>query len=196
MKSIQIANVAVSTFEDLSAVDTAALLAFYNAETGKNTSKFASRAKGLMQVWALVEAKLTQEANPHAASNALIGEFMAREEAAAAAPSPALEEAPAPAAEEAPSAAPAAEKAPKERKARGFRFKFMKRDEIKKVKEGSKRAVLLDLLKREGGATFDECMAATGWNRKDCYEGIRLLHYYVGYGLNQDEKTGKIWVVA
>lgn len=195
MKSIQIETTQVSKFEDLSAVSTAGLLAFYNAETGKNTSKFASRAKGLMQVWALVEGKLAapEEANPHAASNKLIGEFLAREEAAAA---PAPEVAPATALEEAPSAAPAAEKAPKERKARGFRFKFMKRDEIKKVKEGSKRAVLLDLLKREGGATFEECMAATGWNRKDCYEGIRLLHYYVGYGLNQDEKTGKIWVVA
>lgn len=193
MKAIKIANVSVSTFEDLSAVSNADLLGFYNATTGKSTSKFASRAKGLAQVWSLIEPQLAaEETNPHAASNKLIGEFLAREEAAAA---PAPEVAPAPTLEEAPSAAPAAEKAPKERKQRGFRFKFVKRDEIKKVKEGSKRAKLLDLLKREGGATFEECMAETGWNRKDCYEGIRLLHYYVGYGLNQDESTGKIWVV-
>lgn len=170
MKSIIIANISVSTFEDLSVVFTDDLLDFYNATTGKRTTKFASRAKGLAQVWALIEPQLT-------------------------APAPATEEAPALVLEEAPTAAPAAEKAPKERKVRGFRFKFMKRDEIKGVKEGSKRAKLLALLKQEGGATFEECMAETGWNRKDCYEGIRLLHYYVGYGLNQDESTGKIWVV-
>lgn len=174
MKSVKIANVAVSTFEDLSAVSNADLLGFYNATTGKATTKFASRDKGLKQVWALVEPMLLAEEAP-----------APKQEAPA--PAPKQEEA---------APAPKKEKAPKtERKTRGFRFKFCKRDTIKEVKEGSKRFALLQLLKQEGGATFEECMAETGWNRKDCYEGIRLLHYYVGYGLNMDETTGKIWIV-
>lgn len=160
---MKIAATNVLSFADLSDVSTADLLAFYNERTGKNTTKFASRAKGQMQVWALIEAEVAAE--------------LAAIEAAKAA------------SEE---AAPVEKKA---RKSRGFRFKFCKRDTIKEVKEGSKRFALLQLLKQEGGATFEECMAETGWNRKDCYEGIRLLYYYVGYGLNMDETTGKIWIV-
>lgn len=163
---MKIAATNVLSFTDLSDVSTADLLAFYNERTGKNTTKFASRAKGKMQVWALIEAEVAAE--------------LAAIEAAKAAPAASEE------------AAPVEKKA---RKSRGFRFKFSKRDTIKEVKEGSKRFALLQLLKQEGGATFEECMAETGWNRKDCYEGIRLLHYYVGYGLNMDETTGKIWIV-
>ncbi|UAW07576.1 hypothetical protein AIIMSPlu_014 [Pseudomonas phage AIIMS-Plu-RaNi] len=163
---MKIAATNVLSFADLSDVSTADLLAFYNERTGKNTTKFASRAKGQMQVWALIEAEVAAE--------------LAAIEAAKAAPAASEETAP-------------VEK--KARKSRGFRFKFCKRDTIKEVKEGSKRFALLQLLKQEGGATFEECMAETGWNRKDCYEGIRLLHYYVGYGLNMDETTGKIWIV-
>lgn len=163
---MKIASTNVLSFDDLNNVATADLLAFYNERTGKNTTKFASRAKGLAQVWALIEGEVAAEiAAAKAAEAQKAGE-----------------------AEEAPT-----EK--KTRKSRGFRFKFCKRDTIKTVKEGSKRYALLQLLKREGGATFEECMAETGWNRKDCYEGIRLLHYYVGYGLNMDETTGKIWIV-
>ena len=170
---MKIANTNVLSAADLNDVSTADLLAFYNERTGKNTTKFASRAKGQMQVWALIEAEVAAE-------------LVAAEAAKIAA--------------EAAKAAPTAEttKAPAEkktRKSRGFRFKFCKHGTIKTVKEGSKRYALLQLLKREGGATFEECMAETGWNRKDCYEGIRLLHYYVGYGLNMDETTGKIWIV-
>ena len=171
---MKIAATNVLSLADLSDVSTADLLAFYNERTGKNTTKFASRAKGQMQVWALIEAEVATE--------------LAALEAAKAAPTASEEAAPT-ASEE---AAPVEKKA---RKSRGFRFKFCKRDTIKAVKEGSKRYALLQLLKQEGGATFEECMTETGWNRKDCYEGIRLLHYYVGYGLNMNETTGKIWIV-
>ena len=174
MKSVKIANVAVSSLEDLSTVSNADLLGFYNATTGKNTTKFASREKGLKQVWSLVEPMLLVEETP----------------------APKNEEAPAPSPKkESPQKEKAAPVEKKARKSRGFRFKFCKRDTIKEVKQGSKRFALLQLLKQEGGATFEECMAETGWNRKDCYEAIRLLHYYVGYGLDMNEQTGKIWVV-
>lgn len=163
---MKIATTNVLSAADLNDVSTADLLAFYNERTGKNTTKFASRAKGQTQVWTLIEAEVAAE--------------LAALEAAKTAPAAETTKAP-------------AEK--KTRKSRGFRFKFCKRDTIKEVKEGSKRFALLQLLKQEGGATFEECMAETGWNRKDCYEGIRLLHYYSGYGLNMDETTGKIWIV-
>lgn len=167
---MKIANTIVTSEAHLNEVSTADLLAFYNERTGKNTTKFASRAKGMAQVWALIKDEVTAE----------LEQCLAELEAETTTKAAETTEAP-------------AEK--KTRKSRGFRFKFCKRDTIKTVKEGSKRYALLQLLKREGGATFEECMAETGWNRKDCYEGIRLLHYYVGYGLNMDETTGKIWIV-
>lgn len=89
------------------------------------------------------------------------------------------------------------------RKKRGMRFVFPKTDEVKKTREGTNRAKLIELLSREKGASFEECMAATWGPRKDMseeqkvtttYEGIRLLHYYVGYGMRQDE-AGRIYLV-
>lgn len=187
MKTVQIANVAVASLEDLNAVSTADLLAFYNDATGKSTSKFASRVKGLTQAWALIEPMLNSMPD-QPSEEAREKLTTAMEEA-----NKVFEELPFKPQEEAPAPAPSAKK---EGKTRGFRFKFQKRDEIKSVKAGSKRAALLAALQAPGGATFEECMAVTGWNRKDCYEAIRLLHYYVGYGLNQDDQTGKIWVVG
>lgn len=96
-------------------------------------------------------------------------------------------------AEDRKAAAPKAE--PKARKPRGMRFVFPVGDEIKPVREGTFRAKLVELFSTGKGATFDEALAAT-WGSKEgmdpevakktCYEGIRLLHYYVGYGMKQD----------
>lgn len=99
---------------------------------------------------------------------------------------------------EVPEEAPAAPKEPKEpkaRKPRGMRFVFPVGDEIKPVRAGTFRAKLVELFSTKPGATFDEALAAT-WGSKEgmdpevakktCYEGIRLLHYYVGYGMKQD----------
>lgn len=84
---------------------------------------------------------------------------------------------------------------PKTRKPRGMRFVFPAGDEIKSVRPGTFRAKLVELFSTGKGATFDEAMAAT-WGskkgmdeetaKKTTYEGIRLLHYYVGYGMKQD----------
>lgn len=87
-------------------------------------------------------------------------------------------------------AAPAPAKA--ERKRRGFRFVFPARDEIKGHREGTNRAKLVEMMSRPAtaergaGATFEELRAATGWDEKTCYEGTRLVHYYLGYGMRQD----------
>lgn len=86
-------------------------------------------------------------------------------------------------------------KAPKARKKREMRFVYPPLDEIREVKRGgSHRATLLKMMSREQGATFGQLMAAT-WGRhedmteevqkKTTYEGIRLCHTYVGYGLRQ-----------
>lgn len=97
-------------------------------------------------------------------------------------------------------AAPKAKKekaAPKARKPRGMRFVFPAFDEIKTVREGTNRHKLIQMLSSENGATFEECLAATWGQKKDmdeetqrktCYEAIRLIHYYVGYGMTQDEE--------
>lgn len=83
----------------------------------------------------------------------------------------------------------------KPRKLRGMRFVFPAGDEIKPVRPGTHRAKLVELFSTKPGATFDEALAATWGAKKDmdpevakktCYEGIRLLHYYVGYGMKQD----------
>ncbi|HBO2682091.1 hypothetical protein I4970_17900 [Pseudomonas aeruginosa] len=58
---IRIANVTITRFADLNEVSTADLLAYYNSVTGKNTKQFLKRAKGMQQVWALIEPQLAQD---------------------------------------------------------------------------------------------------------------------------------------
>lgn len=94
-----------------------------------------------------------------------------------------------------PTTAPAPAPAKKERKRRGFRFVFPKKDEIKTARAGSKRAQVVELLSRPEGATLAEIMEATGWSEKDAYEGTRLVHFYLGYGMKQDE-NGRVRLVS
>ncbi|AUA83263.1 hypothetical protein [Pseudomonas aeruginosa] len=58
---IRIADVTITRFADLNEVSTADLLAYYNSVTGKNTKQFLKRAKGMQQVWALIEPQLAQD---------------------------------------------------------------------------------------------------------------------------------------
>ncbi len=57
---IRIADAHISCFADLNKVSTANLLAYYNSVTGRNTRQFLKRAKGMQQVWALIEPQLAQ----------------------------------------------------------------------------------------------------------------------------------------
>ncbi|EPS7034680.1 hypothetical protein ACVG95_002207 [Pseudomonas aeruginosa] len=57
---IRIADVTITRFADLNEVSTADLLAYYNSVTGKDTKQFLKRAKGMQQVWALIEPQLAQ----------------------------------------------------------------------------------------------------------------------------------------
>lgn len=104
---------------------------------------------------------------------------------------------------EAPAAAatPTATKVKKPGK-KPFRFNFNFHpdpDGIKAHREGSKgRAVAIQLLSQKDkdgnvvGATFEEVMKGTGWDEKKAYEGIRLVHFALGWGMKLDNDTGKI----
>ena len=60
MTAMTIAGTAIACFTDLHKVSTPDLLAYYNSVTGKTTKQFLKRAKGMQQVWSLVEPQLAQ----------------------------------------------------------------------------------------------------------------------------------------
>lgn len=97
-----------------------------------------------------------------------------------------------PAAKEPKAPAVAKEKKPGKKPFR-FNFNFAPDSKIKPHREGSKgRATVITLLSREGGATFEEVQKATGWDTKTAYEGIRLIHFALGWGMRLNNETGKI----
>lgn len=51
-------------FELLARFETADLIAAYNRLTGKVTSKFATRARGMQQVWAAIQAHNAAQEEP------------------------------------------------------------------------------------------------------------------------------------
>lgn len=57
----------------------------------------------------------------------------------------------------------------------------------KEARSGSARAVALGLLRRPEGATFEQVMEDTKWNRDQAYEGIRILNIFLGWRLDTDE---------
>jgi DNA-binding MarR family transcriptional regulator len=68
-------------------------------------------------------------------------------------------------------------------------FDFKPKKEQRGVKAETKRAKVLEMLLK--GATFDEVKEANQWDQRTTYEGIRLIHGYVGYGLRETAE-GKI----
>lgn len=180
---------AIRTKDDLKDVPSTALVNTYNKLTGKTTSKFADRSKGIEQVWKQI-SHMAEDGNVHTVDNA----------GAAAAPkiAPAPEPAPAPAPE--PKVAPKQPKAKKERaprprkKLRGMTFTLPVKDEVKQAREGSKRARVVELLSRPEGVTHAQVMAEIGWDSKTAYEGIRLVHAFLGFGLREDA-DGNIFLV-
>ena len=64
---------------------------------------------------------------------------------------------------------------------------------VKPYREGTKRALVINMLK--SGATFEEIMGATEWNHRTAYDGIKLIHTSVGYGLSESS-TGVIRLVT
>jgi hypothetical protein len=64
------------------------------------------------------------------------------------------------------------------------------KSEIREHKKGTKRAKAIQMLLRSEGASFEDIKAACSWNDVQAYEGIKLLHGYLGYGI--EEKDGVI----
>lgn len=64
-------------------------------------------------------------------------------------------------------------------------FDFKPKATIKDHKPDTKRATVVKMLTSAKGATFAEIQEATEWSDRDCYEGIRLVHGYLGYGLRE-----------
>lgn len=70
-------------------------------------------------------------------------------------------------------------------------FAFDAKKEQREHKAGTKRATVLEMLTNNGGATFAQIQEATKWDDRTAYEGIRLIHGYLGYGL-RESSTGFI----
>lgn len=64
MSAVTISDTPITCFADLNKLSTSDLLAYYNDVTGKNTKQFLKRAKGMQQVWALIEPQLAQMEQP------------------------------------------------------------------------------------------------------------------------------------
>lgn len=67
--------------------------------------------------------------------------------------------------------------------------------EIKVARAGSKRAIIVELMKRPEGASMIEIHQATGWDLRTAYDGITLVHKQLGYGISEDDE-GRLRVVA
>jgi hypothetical protein len=165
------------------------LVALYNEKAplvgDKPVSKFSDRSTAIKRVRALLtKIGETKTVTDETDEDTGIPDFLKKDAVSNPINPPAPKAKAEPKAKAAPK--PKAEKKVIERKPRGMRFFFPVADEIKNVRPGTHRATLVELLSTKEGASFEECQAATGWDKKTCYEGIRLLHSYVGYGMTQD----------
>lgn len=66
---------------------------------------------------------------------------------------------------------------------------------IKPYKPGTKKAKLIELLSRPGGATFEECQQLTQWPYLLLQNNIRNLWLQLGFGLEEDPQSGRIRVI-
>lgn len=57
--------------------------------------------------------------------------------------------------------------------------------EVRDHRPGTKRAKVVEMLTRPEGATFEDIKAACGWNDIQAYEGIKLIHGYLRYGIKE-----------
>lgn len=162
--SYKIGSIAISKKSDLEQFDTHTLLSTFNRETKRETKKFASRSKGVEQLWKVIQSK-TADGKPPAAKKEV------KKDSVKKSPS---------------------KKADSNCR---FLFNFSADDKIKPHREGSKgRATVVRMLSEDEGATFEEIRKATGWSEKDAYEGIRLVHYALGWGMKTNPETGKITI--
>lgn len=150
-------------------VDTPFLLDVYNHLTGKETARFSSRSSGEEQV-----LKALRSHRSNGGQQVEAEEDDPPEQTGSGEPAAPVE--------------PKAEKAPKK-----FSIKLPFRGQTKSPKAGSKRARLLERMLDGKGVTLEEAMAEFQWERKDAYEGIRLIHGALGYGIDSYKQTGRLY---
>lgn len=68
------------------------------------------------------------------------------------------------------------------------RMSYPPMGEVKNHRAGTKRARVIQMLSRKRGATFAEIQDEIGWDYATAYEGVKLLHTYLGYGLEEDDQ--------
>lgn len=66
-------------------------------------------------------------------------------------------------------------------------FRLEAAENAKAPAAGSKRHTAYELIARPEGATIEQVMEATGWNKRNATEGVRLLNKHNGLGLVGDE---------
>lgn len=138
------------------------LLRTFNELTGQSVKKFSDRKTGIARTIKALEATQNVVGGPRPA---IVDGAVKVSAPAKAAPS---------------------KPSPKASKARRKRLELPARSAQKPHREGTNRAKLVQMLHR--GATIEECMEKTGWDYRNTYEGIRILHTYLGYGLQEDEQ--------
>lgn len=162
----------------IKSLDTKTLLALYNALTGKTTTKFASREKGEGQT--IGAAKVAGEAEV----NRILTDLGVVQKAKAAAP-----------------AKPKAEKATRARK--GTNILPPGHAPIA-CREGSKQAMLLDMLSRPNGATMAELIEALSggnkpWTEATVRSGFGWDMKQKGYGVRSSfdaDGTERFFIVV
>lgn len=80
--------------------------------------------------------------------------------------------------------------------ARKRRLTFPVKSIIKTHRSGTRRATVIKMLSRGNGATVQQVMdEIPEWDYRTAFEGIKLIHAYTGYGLEEDAK-GRIRLIG
>lgn len=73
--------------------------------------------------------------------------------------------------------------------ARKRRLTFPVKDFVKGHRPNTRRAQVIKMLSRDNGASVQQVMdAIPDWDYRTAFEGIKLIHGYTGYGLEEDDK--------
>lgn len=151
----------MAMYQTLREIDTKTLLAVHNEVTGKSTTRFASRGTG--------EDQTLRAIRKHCSNDAAIGEIWLNEaiDRFHGAPAAALVEEPKAAEKvaEVEKADPVEAKPKRTRKGRGTDIKPYG-GPPSACREGTKRAILVDMLQKDKGSTIDELIAALSGGKK------------------------------
>ena len=67
------------------------------------------------------------------------------------------------------------------------KFYWPPKTEIRPHLPNTKRAKVVQMLRSETGARFEDIKAACGWDDLQGYEGVKLINAYLGYGISETD---------